>query len=79
MPSNHLILCCSLLHLPSIFPSIKVIERTDAEAEAPKLWLSDVKSQLTGKDLDAKTLHHFDILLSNFFLSQLSKRDKEYN
>ena len=24
MPSNHLILCCLLLHLPSIFPSIRV-------------------------------------------------------
>ena len=24
MPSNHLILCCRLLHLPSIFPSIRV-------------------------------------------------------
>ena len=30
-----------------------VIARTDAEAEAPILWLSDVKSQLIGKDLDA--------------------------
>ena len=29
------------------------IERTDAEAEAPKLWPPDVKSQLTGKDPDA--------------------------
>ena len=29
------------------------IERTDAEAEAPKLWLSDVKSQLIGKDTAA--------------------------
>ena len=27
--------------------------RTDAEAEAPILWLPDVKSQLTGKDPDA--------------------------
>ena len=27
--------------------------RTDAETEAPILWLPDVKSQLTGKDLDA--------------------------
>ena len=26
---------------------------TDAEAEAPILWLPDVKSQLTGKDPDA--------------------------
>ena len=24
MPSNHLILCCPLLHLPSIFPSIRI-------------------------------------------------------
>ena len=29
------------------------IGRTDAEAEAPKLWPSDVKSRLTGKDSDA--------------------------
>ena len=27
--------------------------RTDAEAEAPKLWPPDAKSQLTGKDPDA--------------------------
>ena len=29
------------------------IGRTDAEAEAPKLWPPDVKSRLTGKDSDA--------------------------
>ena len=29
------------------------IGRTDAEAEAPKLWPPDVKSHLTGKDPDA--------------------------
>ena len=29
------------------------IERTDAEAEAPKLWPPDTKSQLIGKDPDA--------------------------
>ena len=29
------------------------IERTDAEAEAPKLWPPDVKSWLIGKDPDA--------------------------
>ena len=29
------------------------IGRTDAEAEGPKLWPPDVKSQLTGKDPDA--------------------------
>ena len=30
-----------------------VIRRTDADAEAPKLWPLDAKSQLTGKDPDA--------------------------
>ena len=30
------------------------IGRTDAEAEAPILWTPDAKSQLTGKDLDAR-------------------------
>ena len=30
------------------------IGRTDAEAEAPLLWLPDVKSQLIGKDPDAE-------------------------
>ena len=29
------------------------IDRTDAEAEAPILWPSDVKNWLTGKDVDA--------------------------
>ena len=29
------------------------IARTDTEAEAPKLWPPDAKSQLIGKDLDA--------------------------
>ena len=34
--------------------SLIFIGRTDAEAETPKLWPPDVKSQLTGKDPDAK-------------------------
>ena len=32
---------------------VQTRQRTDAEAEAPILWPPDVKSQLTGKDLDA--------------------------
>ena len=31
-----------------------LIGRTDAEAEAPTLWLPDGKSQLIGKDPDAE-------------------------
>ena len=30
-----------------------LIGRTDAEAEAPILWPPEMKSQFTGKDLDA--------------------------
>ena len=29
-------------------------KESDAEAEAPKLWPPDAKSQLNGKDLDAR-------------------------
>jgi len=29
------------------------LERLDAKAEAPILWPPDVKSQLTGEDIDA--------------------------
>ena len=35
--------------------TVILIGRTDAEAEAPVLWPPDVKSWLTGKDLDAGT------------------------
>ena len=39
MPSNHLILCCSLILLPSIFPSIKVFSNESAlHIRWPKYW-----------------------------------------
>ena len=38
MPSNHLILCCPLLLLPSIFPSIKVFSNESAPLRWPKFW-----------------------------------------
>ena len=39
MPSNHLILCCSLLLLPSIFPSIRVFSNESAlRIRQPKYW-----------------------------------------
>ena len=39
MPSNHLILCCPLLLLPSIFPSIKVFSsESDLCIRWPKFW-----------------------------------------
>ena len=39
MPSNHLILCCPLLHPPSIFPSIRVFSNESAfRIRWPKYW-----------------------------------------
>ena len=38
MPSNHLILCCLLLLLPSIFPSIKVFSNESVRIRWPKYW-----------------------------------------
>ena len=39
MPSNHLILCCPLLLLPSIFPSIRVFSNESAvQTRWPKYW-----------------------------------------
>ena len=39
MPSNHLILCCPLLLLPSIFPSIRVFSNESAlRIRRPKCW-----------------------------------------
>ena len=39
MPSNHLILCCPLLFMPSIFPSIRVFSNESALfIRWPKYW-----------------------------------------
>ena len=39
MPSNHLILCCPLLLLPSVFPSIRVFSSESAlRIRWPKYW-----------------------------------------
>ena len=39
MPSNHLILCCPLLLLPSIFPSIRVFSNESVlRIRCPKYW-----------------------------------------
>ena len=41
MPSNHLILCCPLLLLPSVFPSIRVFSNeSDLCKWRPKYWSS---------------------------------------
>ena len=38
MPSNHLIFCCPLLLLPSIFPNIRVFSSGQLCIRGPKYW-----------------------------------------
>ena len=47
MPSNHLILCCPLLLLPSIFPSIRVFSNESAlRIRWPKYWSFSFRTDL---------------------------------
>ena len=58
MPSNHLILCCPLLCLPSIFPSIRVFSNESTVCiRWPKYWSFS-----------------FNISLSNTYLELISFR-----
>ena len=38
MPSNHLILCCSIFLLPSIFPGISIFSNESVLIRWPKYW-----------------------------------------
>ena len=50
MPSNHLILCCPLLLLPSIFPSIRVFSNESAVCiRWPKYWSFSFKISPTNE------------------------------
>ena len=45
IPSNHLILCCSLLLLPSVVPSIRVFSNESAlRIKWPKYWSFSISS-----------------------------------
>ena len=37
-PSNHFILCCPLLLLPAIFPSVRVFSNESVQIRWPKYW-----------------------------------------
>ena len=50
MPSNHLVLCCPLLLLPSIFPSIRVFSNESAlHIRWPKYWRFSFKISLSNE------------------------------
>ena len=51
MPSNHFILCCPLLLLPSIFPSIRVFSNELAlHIRLPEFWFQNAQHHFCGSE-----------------------------
>ena len=65
MPSNHLIFCCSLLLLPSIFPSIRVFSNESVPCiRWPKYWSFSFRISLSNEysGLISFRMDWFDLL-----------------
>ena len=63
MPSNHLILCCPLLLLPSIFPSIRVFSNESAlRIRRPKYWKFSISPSNEYSGLISFRTDWFDLL-----------------
>ena len=63
MPSNHLILCCPLLLLPSIFPSIRVFSNESAlRIRWPKYWSFSISPSNEYSGLNSFRIDSFDLL-----------------
>ena len=62
MPSNHLILCCPLLLLPSVFPSIKVFSNELAlHLRWPKYWSFGISPSSEYSGLISFTIDWFNL------------------
>ena len=63
MPSNRLILCCPLLLLPSVFPSIRVFSKESALCiRWPKYWSFSISSSSEYSELISFRIDWFDLL-----------------
>ena len=63
MPSNHLILCCPLLLLPSIFPSIRVFSSESALClRWPSYWSFSISPSNEYSGLISFRIDWFDLL-----------------
>ena len=63
MPSNHLILCCPLLLLPSIFPSIRVFSKELVlHVRWPKYWSFSIRPSNDYSGLISFRVDWFDLL-----------------
>ena len=63
MPSSHLVLCCPLLLLPSIFPSIRVFSAESALCiRWPKYWSFSISPSKEYSGLISFRIDWFDLL-----------------
>ena len=63
MPSNHLILCCHLLLLPSLFPSIRVFsDESGFHIRWPKYWSFSISPSSECSGLISFRMDWFDLL-----------------
>ena len=63
MPSNHLILCCSLLLPPSVFPSIRIFSKELAfHIRWPKYWSLSISPSSEYSGLISFRIDWFDFL-----------------
>ena len=62
MPSKHLILCCPLLILPSIFPSIKIFSnKLTFHIRCPKYWSFGISPSNEYSELISFRIDWFDL------------------
>ena len=71
MPSNHLILCCPLLHLPSIFPSISLFQRAGSLDQVAKYWSFIISPSSEYSGLISFRTDWFDLLAVQVTLKSL--------
>ena len=78
MPSNHLILCCPLLFLPSIFPSIRVFSSELAlHIRWPKYWSFSIRPPNEYSRLISFRIDWFDLLAVQGTLNSLLQHTVE--
>ena len=72
MPSNHLTICCPLLFLPSIFPSIRVFSNESAlHIRWPKYWSFNLSISPSNSGLISFRIDWFDLLTNQETLKSL--------
>ena len=77
MPFNHLILCWPLLHLPSIFPRIRVFSNElDLHIRWPKYWSFSISPSNEYSGLISFRIEWFDLLEVQGTLKSLLQHHK---